>query len=80
MIITIFVGIYRECTRKPYSFWTYDPRLPASDPLRFRKNLLSPIKMAVTDQRKIIDNLIKANQDQYDLGRSAAKNGDFRKI
>ena len=80
MIITIFIRIYIECTRKPYSFWTYHPRLPASDPLRFRKNLLPPIKMAVTDQLKIIDNLIKANKDQYDLGKSAAKNDDFRKI
>ena len=34
-----FVRIYRECTRKPYSFLTIDATLPASDPLRFRKNL-----------------------------------------
>ena len=34
-----FVRIYRECTRKPYSFLTIDTTLPASDPLRFRKNL-----------------------------------------
>ena len=34
-----FVRIYRECTRKPYSFLTIDTILPASDPLRFRKNL-----------------------------------------
>ena len=32
-----FMRIYRECTRKPYSFLTVDT-LPASDPLRFRKN------------------------------------------
>ena len=31
-----FVRIYRECTRKPYSFLTIDTMLPASDPLRFR--------------------------------------------
>ena len=35
-----FVRIYREYTRKPYSFLTIDTTLPASDPLRFRKNLL----------------------------------------
>ena len=35
-----FVRIYKECTRKPYSFLTIDTTLPASDPLRFRKNLL----------------------------------------
>ena len=39
-----FVRIYRECTRKPYSFLTIDTTLPASDPLRFRKNLLPTYK------------------------------------
>ena len=32
-----FVRIYRECTRKPYSFLTIDTKLPTIDPLRFRK-------------------------------------------
>ena len=35
-----FVRIYRECTRKPNSFLTIDTTSPASDPLRFRENLL----------------------------------------
>ena len=40
--------------------------------------------MTVTDQLKIIDNKIKANQDQYDLDRLAARisaysSGDLRK-
>ena len=35
-----FVRIYKECITKPYSFLTVDTTLPASDPLRFRKNLL----------------------------------------
>ena len=35
-----FVKIYRECTRKPYSFLTIVTTLPESDPLRFRKNSL----------------------------------------
>ena len=39
-----FVKIYRECTKKPYSFLTIDTTLPASDPLRFRKNLCSSYK------------------------------------
>ena len=39
-----FVRIYRECTRKPYSFLTIYTTLPASDPLRFRKNLLPSYK------------------------------------
>ena len=34
-----FMKIYRECTREPYSFLTIDTMLPASLPLRFRKNL-----------------------------------------
>ena len=34
-----FIEIYRECTKKPYNFLTIDNTLPASDPLRFRKNL-----------------------------------------
>ena len=35
-----FVKIYRECTEEPYSFLTIHTTLPASDPLRLRKNLL----------------------------------------
>ena len=34
-----FMKIYRECTKKPYNFLRIDTTLPASDPLRFRKNL-----------------------------------------
>ena len=39
-----FVRIYKECTRKPYTLLTIDSTLPASDPLRFRKNLLPSYK------------------------------------
>ena len=39
-----FMWIYREWTRKPYSFLTIDTTLPASYPLRFRKNLLPSYK------------------------------------
>ena len=39
-----FVRIYKECTSKAYSFLTIDTTLPASHPLRFRKNLLSSSK------------------------------------
>ena len=79
-----FVRIYKVCTRKPCSFLTIDTILPASDPLRFRKNLLLFIKMTVTDQLKIIDNKIKANQAQNDLDRLAANisaysSGNLRK-
>ena len=36
--------IYRECTKEPHSFLTIDTTLPASDPLKFRKNLLPTYK------------------------------------
>ena len=39
-----FVKIYRECTKKPYPFLAIDTTLSASDPLRFRKNLLPSCK------------------------------------
>ena len=39
-----FVKIYREYTKEPYSFLTIDTTLPASDPLRFRKNLFQYYK------------------------------------
>ena len=35
-----FVKIYREYTKEPYPFLKIDTTLPASDPLRFRKNSL----------------------------------------
>ena len=34
-----FVKIYREYTKKPYSFLTTDTTLPANAPQRFRKKL-----------------------------------------
>ena len=39
-----FMKIYRECTNEPYSFLTVNT-LPASDPLRFRKNLFGTGKI-----------------------------------
>ena len=39
-----FMKVYRECTKEPYSFLTIDATLPASDPLRFRKNLFHSYK------------------------------------
>ena len=38
-----FVEIYRECTKEPFNFLTIDTTLPASDPLRFRKNLFESL-------------------------------------
>ena len=39
-----FMKIYRECTKQPYSFLTFDTILPASDPLRFRKKIVSSLQ------------------------------------
>ena len=39
-----FAKIYRECTKKPYSFLLIDTMLPASDSLRLRKNLFQSYK------------------------------------
>ena len=64
---------YRECIRELYSFLTIDTTLPASDPLRFRKNLFDSYKMTLTYELKILDDKIKANQAQYDLSGEAAK-------
>ena len=35
---------YRECTKEPYNVLRIDTTLPASDPLRFRKNLFDSYK------------------------------------
>ena len=37
-----FVKIYRKCIREPYSFLPINTTLPASDPLKFRKDLIPP--------------------------------------
>ena len=36
-----FMKICRECTKGPFNFLTIDTTLPASNPLRFRKNLFN---------------------------------------
>ena len=38
-----FTKIYRECTKEPYNILTIDTKIPASDPLRFRKNLFDSL-------------------------------------
>ena len=37
------MNIYRKCTSEPYSYLTIDDTLPASDSLRFRKNILDSL-------------------------------------
>ena len=38
-----FLKICRECTKEPFNFLTIDTTLPASNPLRFRKNLFDSL-------------------------------------
>ena len=38
-----FKKICRECPKEPYNFLAIDTTLPASDPLRFRKNLFESL-------------------------------------
>ena len=38
-----FMKIYSECTKEPFNFLTIDTTLPASNPLRFRKNLFESL-------------------------------------
>ena len=42
-----FMKIYRDCTKKPFSFLAIDATLPASNPLRFRKKLFHSYKKMV---------------------------------
>ena len=38
-----FVKIYRKCTKESFNFLMIDTTLPASTPLRFRKNLFESL-------------------------------------
>ena len=38
------IKIYKEYTKEPFNFLTIDTTLPASDSLRFRKNLFNCYK------------------------------------
>ena len=38
-----FMKIYRECTKEPFNVLTINTTLPASGPLRFRKNLFDSL-------------------------------------
>ena len=67
--------IYRNSAKEPYSFFTIDTTLTADNSMTFRKNFSDSLlyKMTLTEQVKILDDNIKANQAQYDLDGEAAK-------
>ena len=52
---------------------TIDTTLPASNPLRFKKNLFDSYKNDNNDHIKILNRKIMQNEAQYDLGRKASK-------
>ena len=51
--------IYRECLKEPYSFLTINTTLPASNSLRFRKNLFHSYK---NDSSSSNQNFAQKNQ------------------
>ena len=65
--------IYRECTKEPFTFLAIDTMLPATNPLRFRKNLFDSYKMTLTDQIEILDRKIMQNEAQYNLDKKGTK-------
>ena len=48
-----FIKIYRECTKEPYNVLTIDTKLPASDPLQFRKQLFDSYENDKKIKKKI---------------------------
>ena len=68
-----FKKIYRECTKEPFNFLTIDTTLPASDPLRFRKDLFGSYKSDSNRKIKILNRIIMRNEAHYDLDRKASK-------
>ena len=72
-----FVKVYRECTKEPYIFWQFIQHYQQVILQDLEKKCFILITMTVTDQFKILDNKIKANQAQYDLNRAAKISGFF---
>ena len=64
-----FLKMYNYCTRDPYLFMTIDTRPTAT--MVFRKNFteLSYKKMIKSNQIKILNDKIKANNAQYKIDR-----------
>ena len=38
-----FIKIYRECTKEPFNFLTFDTTLPSNNALRFGRNLFNTL-------------------------------------
>ena len=70
-----FIKIYNKRAIEPYSFMTFDTTLPTNNSLKFlKKSFRSILNMKLIDELKILDDMIKANQAQYDLDGETAKN------
>ena len=69
-----FTKILRKCTAEPHSFLIDYTTLPADNPLHFlKKCFITIIKMTLTDEIKILEDKIKANQTQYNQQKVPAK-------
>ena len=61
-----FIKIYNKCAIEPYSFLTFDTKLPTNNSLKFlKKSFRSILNMTLTDELKILDDMIKANQARF---------------
>ena len=71
-----FLKMCNYCTSEQYSFMTIDARPNAT--MVFRKNFAElPYKNAKSDQIKILNDKIKANNAQYDINRLNAEVSPF---
>ena len=69
-----FIKTYKEWKNESYSFLTMDTTLSADIFFNiYNKSFRFIIKMTLTDELKVLDDKIKANQAQYNSDREAAK-------
>ena len=64
-----FLGFYKKCTAKPYSFSVIDAILVSDNPKRSRKNLFERIKILIMT----IDDKLRDEKLQYDITKEVAK-------
>ena len=62
--------LYKDYTKKPYSFLVNDTTLPSENPLRFGRTYY---EISICERIKAINYKIKQNKAQYDLDRQTTK-------
>ena len=69
-----FLKVYSECTKETYFFfWQVTENYQQVILHDLEKFFFFLIKIAVTDQIKILERKLKQNETPYDLDRNAAK-------